>query len=130
MPVVVVDVVLDFSSKFFDTLERSTPDRFLRDNVEPDFDLVQPGGVGWSIVDVPSFMGSEPTLDSRMLVCGIVVNHDVHIELLRDVLLDMLQERQVFLMPVVCACTESAPSPWRCPAQQKGLWCRVAHSRE
>ena len=42
------DVVLDLGSKFFDTLERSAPNRFLRDNVEPDFDLVQAGGVGWS----------------------------------------------------------------------------------
>lgn len=100
MLVVVVDVVLDFGHKLLDTSERSAPDSFLSDDIEPDLDLIQPGGIGRGVMDVPSFMRGKPSLDFRMFVRGIVVDHDMHIELLRNVLLYMLQERQILLMPV------------------------------
>jgi len=100
MPVVTIDVLLDFGNKFFDTFEGSAADGFLGDGVEPDLNLIKPRGVGWGVVNVPSFMGGKPALDFRMFVRGIVINDDVHIKLLRNVLLDVLEERQVLLMPM------------------------------
>ena len=51
-------------------------------------------------MDVPSFMGCKPTLDVRVLVGGIVVNHDMHFKFLRNIVFDMFEERQILLMPV------------------------------
>ena len=85
-----IDVVLDLGNEFFDALEGSTSDSFLGNDVEPDFDLIEPGGIGRSVMHVPSFVGGQPALYLWMLVCRIVVDHDVHIELRRNVLFDML----------------------------------------
>jgi hypothetical protein len=42
VPVVVVNILLDLDGQFFDTSQCSSPDRYLGNDVEPEFDLVQP----------------------------------------------------------------------------------------
>jgi hypothetical protein len=41
-----MDEVFDFGNKFFDAAEGAPADGLLRDDVEPDFHLVEPGRVG------------------------------------------------------------------------------------
>jgi hypothetical protein len=42
----------DFGDQFFDAAEGAATDGLLRDDVEPDFHLVEPGRVGWCEVQV------------------------------------------------------------------------------
>ena len=42
MSVVVLDELFDFMDKCFHTFERSSADGALGDEIEPDFDLIQP----------------------------------------------------------------------------------------
>ena len=49
---------------------------------------------------MPAFVQRKPALDRCVLMGRIIVNDQVHIELLRDILLYVLQELQELLMPV------------------------------
>src|SRR3989339_1550247 len=49
---------------------------------------------------MPAFMQRKPALDRCVLMGRIVVNDQVHIELLRDILLNVLQELQELLVPM------------------------------
>ena len=48
----VFDVGIDLVDQVLHAAERASPDRSLGDDVEPDLDLVQPGGVGRGVVHV------------------------------------------------------------------------------
>ena len=47
-----VDERLDLLGQVPDASERASPNRALRDDVEPDLDLIEPGGVDRGVVDV------------------------------------------------------------------------------
>jgi len=49
---------------------------------------------------MPAVVGGQPTLDPRMFVSGVVVHHDVDIELLRHILIDVLEKLQILLVTV------------------------------
>lgn len=100
MTVVVADVLFDFGYKFFDAPKGSSPYRSLCDEVEPDFNLVKPGRIGWRVVHMPTLMKGQPSLYPWVLVCGIVVDHQMNIELGWDAFLYMPEKAQVFLMSV------------------------------
>jgi len=100
MSVVPVDIFLDLSNQLFDAPEGPTSNGLLGNDIEPDLDLIQPRDVGWGVVDVPSFMGCQPALNTRVFVGGIVVYHHVDFKFLGNVFLDMLQELKILLMPV------------------------------
>ena len=100
MSVVTIYVLGDLSNELFDARESSPSYGFLGNDVEPYLDLIHPGCISRSIVDVPSCMGCEPALDAWMLVGGIVVDHDMYIKFLRNIVFDMFEERQILLMPV------------------------------
>ncbi len=42
----------------------------------------------------------EPALHSQMLVCGVIIHDNVHLQVLRHVLFNLSEETQIFLMPV------------------------------
>ena len=77
--VVVLDELFDFADQISDASECSPANRFLGDEVKPDLDLIKPGCVRWGIVNVVSWASRQPTLNSRMLVSGVVVHHQVHV---------------------------------------------------
>ncbi len=83
-------------SIFFDEIgggiERSPPDGALGDEREEAFDLVEPGGVGWREVNVPTRTAGEPGPDFGMLVSGVVVDDEMDVQLGRHVSFDMTQE--------------------------------------
>ena len=42
MTIIVINVLLDLRHEFSDTGKGATADRLLRNEIEPDFDLIQP----------------------------------------------------------------------------------------
>ncbi len=63
--VVVLDEVIDLALEIGHGVEGAAADRTLGDQPEPTFDLVKPGGVGWSVVDVKARTLGEPGCPSR-----------------------------------------------------------------
>jgi hypothetical protein len=65
--------VIDFLDQFLHAAKRSPTKSLLRDAIEPDFHLIEPGGIGWSEVSVEPWPRGEPASNSQMLVCSIKV---------------------------------------------------------
>ena len=55
-------------------------DGTLSDDIEPDFNLIEPGGVRGCVVNVVAGVDREPALDFGMLVCGVVVDDQVDVK--------------------------------------------------
>jgi len=66
------DEVFDFGHEFFDAAERTAADGLLPKDVEPDFDLVEPGGVGRGEVHLIPRVHGQPALNTGVLVRGVV----------------------------------------------------------
>ena len=81
-----------------DAGERTAPDRLLGNQRKPALDLVEPGRVGGSVVDVVSRALREPSADSGMFVGGVIVNDQMDFEIRRDVLVKTAQEGKKPLM--------------------------------
>ena len=79
--IVLSNELLNLGNQFLDALERTTANGSLGDDVEPDFHLVEPGSVGGCVVNLVTRVGSQPPLDSWMLVGSIVIydQMDFHI---------------------------------------------------
>jgi hypothetical protein len=77
----------------------------LRDAIEPDLQLIEPGGVGWSAVHVEPWPCDEPASNSRMFVRGIVIHDDVHWHSTRSSWRDApgRQEENVMAKPSSCS---------------------------
>jgi len=78
MTVGILDVMIDFRDQFLHTAERSPANCLLRDAIEPDLHLIEPGGIGRSEVHMESWSHGEPASHSPMLVGGVVIHDDVH----------------------------------------------------
>ncbi len=78
MTVGILDVVIDLCDQFLHAAKRSPTKRLLRDAIEPDFHLIEPGGIGWSEVYVEPWPCGEPASDSQMFVRGVIIHDDVH----------------------------------------------------
>ncbi len=100
MAVRILDVVIDFLDQFLDAAKGSPAKSSLRDAIEPDLHLIQPGGIGWSEVYVEPWPCGEPASNSQMFVRGVIIHDDVHLQVLRDVLFNLPEKTQIFLMPV------------------------------
>ena len=59
---------------------------------EPAFDLVEPGGAGRREVEVVARVAGEPGFDRRRFVGGVIVEHQMDVEIGRHGLLDLRQE--------------------------------------
>ena len=101
MAVGILDVVIDFLDQFLDAAKRSPAKSSLRNAVEPDLHLIEPGGIGWSEVYVEPWPCSEPASNSQMFVRGVIIHDDVHLQVLGYVLFNLPEKTQIFLMPVV-----------------------------
>src|SRR5437016_4429680 len=98
MGIVTANVVLNFPDELSDALEGPPPDGPLGDDVEPNFDLVQPGRGGRGVVNMPAGVGSKPTFHRGMLVRPVVVNYLMDFEILRNIFVYNLEKIQIFLM--------------------------------
>ena len=91
---------VDLVNQFLDVGERSAVDGLLDDEAEPALHLVDPGGVGRGVVHVMALSPAQPGLDLGMLVGGVVVDHEMDVEMGRHAGVDMPQEGEEFLVPV------------------------------
>jgi hypothetical protein len=58
--VIVLDEGVDVGFEFVDGLERCAVKGLAGENRKPDFDLVQPGGVGWRVVEAHVLVTGQP----------------------------------------------------------------------
>jgi len=116
--------VLDLSHQFFHAAEGAKANGLLSDGVEPDFNLIQPGsisvgspdGYGGSEMYLNAGVCSQPALDARMLVRGVVVHDRVDGESLGDVGVDLFEKVQILLMAVAAL----TPADHRASGQIQG----------
>jgi hypothetical protein len=78
MTVGILDVTIDFRDQFLHTAERSPANDLLRDAIESDLHLIEPGGIRRSEVHMESWSHGEPASHSTMLVEGVGIHNDVH----------------------------------------------------
>jgi hypothetical protein len=81
-------------------LEHPAADAVLGDQAEEALDLVDLGGGGRGEVHVEPLVPLQSHLHLGVLVGGIVVGDQVHVEVLRRLGIDPTQELQPLLMPV------------------------------
>src|SRR6266481_6622839 len=74
------EVPLDVADEGADRIERASADRLARQNAEPCFDQIQPGGPLRGEMKVDARMLPQPRLHRGRLVCGGVVEN--HVQLL------------------------------------------------
>ena len=70
----------------------AAPELFLGQEREKALDLVEPGGSGRREVDMPAGMPGQPALDGRGLVGGVVVHHQVDVEVVGNPGFESTQE--------------------------------------
>ena len=97
-----LDEVVDSGDQVFDAPETPSADRLLGDESEPTLDLIEPGRVGGSVVDLEARSLCQPESYLCMLMGGIVVHDQMNIKAFRHCLIDALEELKKFLMTVAC----------------------------
>src|SRR5215471_20163126 len=65
--------VLDLGHQVFDAAKGAATDRLLGDDVEPDFDLVEPRSIGGRVVHLKPGMRDQPVEHAGVLVRGVVI---------------------------------------------------------
>ncbi len=93
-----LDEVVDSGDEVFDAAEAASADCLLRDEPEPALDLVEPGRIGWRVVEVKSGPLGEPESYLGVLVGGVVVDDQVNIERLGHGLINALEELEKLLV--------------------------------
>ena len=63
---------------------------------EPAFDLIEPGGAGRGEMEVIARAAGEPRFDGRGLVGGVIIEHEMDVEIGRHGLLDLAEELAEF----------------------------------
>ena len=94
------NVIHDSLDQAFYAGERFSANPFVRNLSEPSLHQVQPRTAGWNEVDVEARVLAEPFLYLGMLMCAVVVDNQVQIQLRRRLLVNQLQKLDPFLMPV------------------------------
>ena len=97
-----LDEVVDSGDEVFDAPEATSANRLLGDEPEPTLDLIEPGGVGGSVVDVEAGPLCQPESYVGMLVGGVVIDDQMNIKTIRHGLIDALEELKKFLMTMAC----------------------------
>ena len=98
--VIVFREAVDLCDEVLDTLEGAAADGLLGDQSEPSFDLIEPGRISGRVVDVESGSRGQPKADLGVLMGGVVIDDQMHVERCRDCLVDALDEAEKLLMPV------------------------------
>jgi hypothetical protein len=94
----VFDERFDLLDQVTDASERASPNRTLRDDVEPDLDLIEPRRIRWREMDVKARVGCEPSSNAGVLVGRVVVDNEMNVQLLRDRRVDVAQELEELLV--------------------------------
>ena len=73
MAIGILNIAIDFLDQFFHAAEGSPAYGLLRDAIEPDLHLIEPGGIGGSKVHMKSWSRGEPAPNSAMLMRGVII---------------------------------------------------------
>ena len=98
MEIVTGDVGVDLLHQFADAAERPAPNGLLGDEAKPALHLIEPTGIGRSVVDVVARPTRQPGLNLGMLVGAVVIRHQVDVEPGRDAAVKMIEKREKFLV--------------------------------
>jgi hypothetical protein len=90
--------LIDLLDQLADVAKGAAADGALGDQGEPALDLIKPAGIGGSEVQVIAGMTGQPGFDLGMFVGGVIVHHQVHVEVGGDVAVQMLEKGQELLM--------------------------------
>ena len=72
--------VLYSTDQFLHFPEGTTSNRLPRDDVEPDLHLVEPARIGRGEMQVEAGVSSQPLLYFGMLVGGVVIDHQMNVQ--------------------------------------------------
>ena len=78
----------DIGFELLDTAMDAALDLLVGEQREPAFDLIKPGGAGRRKMHVIARVAGEPGFDGRRLVGGVIVEHQMDVEIGRHRLLD------------------------------------------
>ena len=98
--VVAMYEVVDSRHEVADAAEGAAADGPLGDDVEPDLHLVEPRGIGRSVVHMKAGPDGKPASDRRMFVRGIVIDDEMDLEIVGHGGLDVAQELEKLLVPM------------------------------
>jgi hypothetical protein len=100
--IVMFDELIDLALQIGHRVERAATDRLICNERKPAFDLVQPRAISGREVQMEAHTPGKPRTHLRVFVSSGVVADQMHIEVLRKVRLDVPQEAQELLMPMLC----------------------------
>src|SRR5579859_2620409 len=95
-----LDELMNFALQVRHGIEGTAADRALRDESEPALDLVEPGRVRGSVVDMKAWAPGEPGFDARMSMSPVVIDDQMHVQMIRNIRFDVTQEAEKLLVPV------------------------------
>ncbi len=101
MLIVMLDKLVDLAFQIRYRVERAAADRLIGDQCKPAFDLVQPRAIRRREMQMKPLALGEPCAHPGVLVSSIVVADQMYIEVLWNVRLDVPQEAQKLLMPML-----------------------------
>ena len=82
----------DIGLELIDAAMDAALDLLVGEQREPAFDLVEPGGAGRREVEVVARVAGAPGVDGRRFMGGIIVEHQMDVEIGWHGLLDLRQE--------------------------------------
>ena len=94
--------VVDSGDQVLDAPEAVSANRLLGDEPKPSLDLIEPGRVGWRVVDLEAWPLPQPESYLGMLVGGVVVDYQMDIQAFWHSLIDAREELKKLLMTVAC----------------------------
>lgn len=97
----IVQILFDGGNQFGHAAKSTPPDTFVSDLAEPTFNHVQPGTRSRNEMQMEPRMPPNPGFDPRMLMGSVIVHDQVQVQFGRRFGVDLLQEADEFLMPVV-----------------------------
>src|SRR6516164_1839519 len=100
----------DIGLELIDAAMDAALDLLIGEQREPAFDLVEPGGAGRREVEVIARVAGEPRFDGWRFVGGVVVEHQMDVEIGWHGLLDLRQEFAEFDRPVVLVAAADDPT--------------------
>ena len=86
----------DVGLEIVDAAMDAALDLLVAEESEPAFYLIEPGGAGRGEVEVIARVAGEPRFPGRGLVGGVIVEHEMDVEIGRHGLLDLGQELAEF----------------------------------
>ena len=96
--------------EFVDAAMDAALDLLVGEQREPALDLVEPGGAGRREMQVIARVSGEPGFDRRCLVGGVIVEHQMDVEIGRHGLFDRGQEPAEFDRAVALVATADDPA--------------------